>query len=163
MTVEDDIVVGCKMARNIDRLEDTGMNNKRALWQTPKGMTLIEIMIVLAILGGLIAVLVTTVMGRFKAAKIREAKIQISEVSKALDMFYTDCNFYPKSLQSLVTADSDCANWGPDPYLKKMPKDPWGSTLVYELDNGSYVLKSLGADRREGGSGAAADISSDNM
>src|ERR1700722_5786423 len=105
------------------------------LLKNHKGMTLLEIMIVLAILAGLIAVLATQVNGRLKSARIKEARIQIGEYGKALDMFYTDCGFYPspdQGLQSLLQAPSNCANWGPDPYVKKLANDPWSHPFVYE-------------------------------
>lgn len=131
-----------------------------------KGMTLLEIMIVLVILGGIAVTLAGQVMGRFKQAKIRQAKIAIGEIGKALDMYFTDCNGYPSNeegLEALVKAPSTCSNWGPDPYLKKVNQDPWGGAYVYESQGNTYVLKSLGSDRREGGSGEAADISSENL
>lgn len=131
-----------------------------------KGMTLLEIMIVLVILGGIAVTLATQVMGRFKTAKIRQAKIQIGEYGKALDMYFTDCNGYPSSeegLQALVAAPSTCSNWGPDPYVKKVNKDPWNGDFIYESAGNTYVLKSLGSDKREGGSGDAADISSESL
>ena len=129
-----------------------------------KGMTLLEIMIVLVILGGLIAILATQVQGRLKKAKINQAKIQISEYGKALDMYFTDCNSYPSTdegLGALVKAPSTCSNWGPDPYLKKVNKDPWGKEFLYESSGNNYLLKSLGSDGREGGSGDAADVSNE--
>ena len=127
-----------------------------------KGMTLLEIMIVLVILGGLIAILGGTVTKQLAKAKVKEAKIQIAEMGKALDMFYTDCGFYPQELGALIEAPEDCSNWGPDAYLKKIPKDPWNSDYTYELDGNSYVIGSLGEDRREGGSGNGKDISSED-
>jgi general secretion pathway protein G len=130
-----------------------------------KGMTLIEIMIVLVILGGLLTILAGTVQSQFKKAKIRQAKIQIAEYGKALDLYYTDCNQYPtteEGLQALMTAPSTCTNWGPDPYLRKLNPDPWGGQFVYESSgNGAYVLKSLGSDHREGGEGDAKDITNE--
>ena len=129
-----------------------------------KGMTLLEIMIVLVILGGLIAILATQVQGRLKKAKVNQAKIQIAEYGKALDMYYTDCNHYPSTeegLNALVQAPQSCSNWGPDPYLKKVNKDPWGYDFQYESQGNTYILKSFGSDGREGGSGDATDISSD--
>lgn len=135
-----------------------------AILRNKKGMTLLEIMIVLVILGGLIAILATQVTSRLKKAKIRQAQIQISEYGKALDMYFTDCNSYPtteEGLGALVTAPGSCSNWGPDPYLKKVNKDPWGGEFVYETAGNNYILKSLGADRREGGTGENADVSSE--
>jgi general secretion pathway protein G len=129
-----------------------------------KGMTLLEIMIVLMILGSLAVILVNQVMGRLKTAKIRQAKIQISEYGKALDMYYTDCNSYPSNeegLNALMQAPASCTSWGPDPYLKKLNNDPWNHPFIYENTGNGYLLKSLGADGREGGTGENADISSD--
>ncbi|MBK7843082.1 MAG: type II secretion system major pseudopilin GspG [Bdellovibrionales bacterium] len=141
----------------------------KAINPNQKGMTLVEIMIVLLILGGLASILATTVMGRLKKAKIGEAKLQISELGKSLDMFYADCAFYPSSdqgLSALVQAPSgepSCSGWGPDPYIKRVPRDPWNNEYVYEAQGNSYVLKSLGGDKREGGTGEDEDISSENL
>jgi general secretion pathway protein G len=127
-------------------------------------MTLIEIMIVLIIVGGLMAVLGKNVMSSLFKANRKQAEIQIKEIGKQLDMFYADCGFYPESLNSLVEKPGDCANWGPEPYLKKLPKDPWSSEFVYERKSKSeYALISLGADHQEGGSGNDEDISSENL
>jgi general secretion pathway protein G len=129
-----------------------------------KGMTLLEIMVVLAILGSLIAVLAGSVNSNLKKAKIKQAKIQISEYGKALDTYYSDCNNYPSAeegLNALIQAPNSCQNWGPDPYLKKLNPDPWGNTFVYESSGNNYVLKSLGSDKREGGEGDAKDISNE--
>lgn len=127
-----------------------------------KGMTLLEIMIVLVILGGLIAILGNQVTKQLSKARVKEARIQISEIGKSLDMFMTDCGFYPEDLGALIEAPENCSNWGPDAYMKKMPKDPWGQEFIYEVDGGNYLLVSYGADKREGGKGNDADISSDD-
>jgi general secretion pathway protein G len=136
---------------------------QKQILRDSRGMTLLEIMIVLAILGGLIAVLATNVMSRFKKANVEQTKIQMSQVGTALDMFYTDCGFYPAALEDLVNAPSNCGNWGPDPYLKEVPRDKWGSPFSYEVEGSNYFLMSLGEDRREGGEGTAKDIRSDEL
>jgi general secretion pathway protein G len=136
-----------------------------------RGMTLVEIMIVLVILGSLATVLITKVTKQLSKARVQQAKILISEVGKALDQFNTDCSFYPTSeqgLQALVTAPAaggkTCSNWGPESYLSKIPKDPWKHELVYTCTDGQhYVLKSYGADGVEGGDGLNADISSEDL
>lgn len=135
-----------------------------------RGMTLIEIMIVLVILGTMASFLVTKVVQQLAKARVNQAKILISEVGKALDQFNTDCGFYPttdQGLQSLITTPGGgrtCSNWGPEPYLKKIPKDPWGTELVYvSADGARYVLKSFGRDKKEGGEGLDADISSEDQ
>jgi general secretion pathway protein G len=131
-----------------------------------KGMTLLEIMIVLAIIASLIGVLASQINSRMKKAKINQAKIQIGEISKALDMYYTDCNSYPTSadgLQALVTQPSSCPSWGPDSYLKRTPKDPWAREFIYESQGNTFTLICLGSDGKEGGAGDAADISSADL
>lgn len=136
----------------------------RSLIRNQKGMTLLEIMIVLVILGTMVAVMAVQVNNRLKSAKIKQAKIQISEIGKALDMYFTDCNQYPtteEGLNALVQAPSSCSNWGPDAYLKKVNKDPWNGDFIYESSGNNYLLKSLGSDHKEGGAGDAADISNE--
>ena len=141
-------------------------DNKKIL-KSQSGMTLLEIMIVLVILGGLTGVLVTSITGQLKRSRIKEAKILISEVGKALDMYMTTCGSYPTTDQGLDALleepSSGCDDWGPDPYVKKIPKDPWGSELIYEQDAGSFVLISLGEDKRDGGTKSAKDISSEDI
>ena len=131
--------------------------------RTNKGMTLIEIMIVLIIVGSLMAILGSTVVGRLKSANVKTTKIAMTEIMKALDLYYADCGTYPQDLGALVEKPSDCSNWGPEPYIKKVHKDAWNSEFVYEPRGSTFVLKSLGNDKREGGSGVDADLSSEEM
>lgn len=129
-----------------------------------KGMTLVEIMIVLAIIGTIIALLSGNITGALDKSKVREAKIQLGQVTQALQLYYTDCSKYPKALEGLTKSDADCPNWGPEPYYKKKTglKDPWNHELVYEATTGGYILKSLGKDGKEGGTGYNQDLSSDD-
>jgi general secretion pathway protein G len=133
------------------------------------GMTLIEIMIVLAIIGTLMAVLGQTVMGRLESSRVSNAKIQLREIQKQLDLYNADCGSYPTTEQgfdALIKSPGEeaCPNWGPQPYLKKAPKDPWNNELIYESDGSAItVLKSLGKDRKEGGDGPGKDISLEDI
>jgi general secretion pathway protein G len=133
-------------------------------------MTLIEILIVVMIIASVGTLAVTSVMKQYNKAKYNQAKILLSEVGKALDQFYTDCGFYPltdQGLNALISAPGgsrSCPNWGPDAYTKKMPRDPWGGELIYSSDDGAkYNLKSLGADRKEGGDGFNKDLDSEEQ
>ncbi|WP_413561113.1 type II secretion system major pseudopilin GspG [Bdellovibrio sp. HCB209] len=127
-----------------------------------KGMTLIEIMIVLAIIGGISALLLPRLTGSIDKAKVKETKIHMGQLVNALSMYYTDCNKYPQTLEGLSKQDPNCSNWGPEPYIKTI-QDRWGHDYVYELNGSEYHLKSLGKDGREGGSGYDADISLDDV
>jgi general secretion pathway protein G len=132
-----------------------------------KGMTLVEIMIVLVIVGGLMTILATQVMPKFFSAQTKQAKIQTGNIMKELEAFYLDCQTYPTSevgLRGLVTKPESCANWN-GPYIKKEAelKDPWGNEFLYESNGSTYVVKSLGKGGQEGGSGNESDISSEEL
>lgn len=125
-----------------------------------RGFTLVEIMIVLAILGSIFALLAGRFGGARDKAKVKEAKIQMGLIANALSSYNLDCGKYPKSLDGLVKVD-DCSNWGPESYYKQKLKDPWNHDYQYELNGSEYILKSFGKDGKEGGSGFDKDISSD--
>ena len=128
-----------------------------------KGMTLIEIMIVLAILGGIMAILLPRLTGQLDKAKVKNTKIQMAQIVNALAMYYTDCGKFPQTLEGLVKQDANCTNWGPEAYLKKDPKDQWNHDYVYEINGSEYNLKSYGKDGKEGGSGFDADITLEDI
>lgn len=155
-------------------LNPMSMTRIRALFKRPlqpvrnsRGMTLIEIMIVLLIIGGLLAFLGGNVFSSFRKAKVRQARIQMSEIGKALETFATDCGSYPSQdvgLKALLEQTPECKNWGPEPYAKKgLLKDPWGGDFIYEVKGSSYVIKSYGQDKKEGGTGNDADLSSEDQ
>jgi general secretion pathway protein G len=126
-------------------------------------MTLIEIMIVLAIVGSLMAILLPRFTGQRDKAKVSETKILMGQLINALHMYQNDCGSFPTSLDSLKTADANCSNWGPEPYVKNEPKDSWENAFAYSLEGGNFVIRSLGSDKREGGEGYAKDISSEDL
>ena len=129
-----------------------------------RGMTLIEIMIVIAIIGGLLAVLGTMAFDRLKKARVDTAKIQMKTIGTALENYNLACNSFPSTdqgLAALITkpASDSCPNWGPGAYIKKsQTKDPWGKEFIYESDGSTFEMKSYGEDRKEGGEGNAKDI-----
>ena len=128
-----------------------------------RGMTLIEILIVLAIIGTLMAFLIPNVTSRLDKAKVNESKIAIGQVVNALNLYYTDCGKYPSSIEGLSKADPECSNWGPEPYMKKTPKDAWNREFTYSLDGNTYTVKSLGSDGREGGDGYGKDLTNEDI
>lgn len=127
-----------------------------------KGMTLVEILIVLAIIGALMSVLIPGVVKQLDKSRVANSKIAMGQISNALNLYYADCGKYPKALDGLSKADADCSNWGPEAYMKKVPQDAWKHDFVYELEGNNYVIKSLGSDGREGGDGYAKDITSED-
>lgn len=128
------------------------------------GMTLIEILIVLAIVAGMGTLLVQGVFKNFFKSQVSETKIIMGKVNQALQLYYVDCGSYPSSLDGLLdNQGGECRSWGPDPYIDKYPEDAWKNELIYEVSGNSFVLRSLGADRKEGGSGNDTDISSADL
>ena len=131
-----------------------------------RGMTLIEILVVLVLIGIVLGIVGGNFIGRGEKAKADAAKIEIGQIGQALDLYKLETGRYPSSsdgLQSLVTAPGGASNWN-GPYWKKsqIPKDPWGNDYRYTSpgQKGAYDILSLGADGKEGGEGANKDIAS---
>lgn len=137
------------------------MNFKAAGAQ--RGLTLIEVMVVVTILALLAAMIVPNVIGQGEKAKVDLARANMKSIENALDLYKLDNNQYPtteEGLEALVNKPESAKNWNPGGYLKDMPTDPWGNEYVYISPgvDGPYDLYSLGADGAEGGEGFNADI-----
>jgi len=128
-----------------------------------RGMTLIEILIVVVIIGLLAGLVVPRMFGKVGTAKLKSAKAQIELFGTALDAFRLDVGRYPtieEGMKSLREKPSGEENWK-GPYLpKEIPNDPWGKPYIYKSpgEHGDYDLISLGADGAEGGEGENQDV-----
>lgn len=144
----------------IFRAERAGTPLKRQ--QAAHGFTLLELMVVLAILallGGLVGPKVLDYLGK---AKSRTAIVQIAELEKTLDNFKLDVGRYPtteEGLDALVKRPASANLWS-GPYIKEVPKDPWNNPYKYANPGagGGVEILSLGADGSAGGDGENADI-----
>ena len=133
------------------------------------GFTLIEIMVVVVILGVLGALIVPNVIDQGDEARVQAAKSDIGTLGSALEMYRLDNSVYPSTeqgLEALVeqpTGFPEPRNWGPEPYVKKLKADPWGEPYYYFSEDRNFEIYSYGADRKEGGDGIDADISSNDL
>lgn len=132
----------------------------------PAGFTLVELLVVLAILGLLAGLVGPQVMKFLGSSKTKTAALQIQDLSATMDMYRLETGRYPtneEGLEALVRRPGSASNWN-GPYLKKgeVPKDPWGFDYQYRYpgEHGGVDIWTLGADNREGGEGENADIKS---
>jgi len=134
-----------------------------------EAFTLIELMVVIVILGILAAFVVPRITKRPEDAKVTKAKIEISNMEQALELYYLDNGMYPTTEQGLsaLIEKPDTGEipegWKEGGYLnkKKLPVDPWGNEYVYVspgMHNQDFDLFSLGKNGEEGGEGYDADI-----
>ncbi len=122
------------------------------------GFTLVELMLVVAIIGMLAAMVVPRLAGRSEQAKTARAKSDLATIGLALDLYELDLGRYPDALDGLAAAEAPSSlgggvKWN-GPYLKKgLPKDPWGRPYVYQKTSQhhqDYDLSSLGPDGQPG-------------
>jgi general secretion pathway protein G len=128
------------------------------------GFTLLELLVVLAILGLLAAIVAPQVLRYLGTSRTQVAKVQIENISASLDHFQLDVGRYPtpeEGLEALVHQPANAPNWN-GPYLKKDTAllDPWGQKYVYVIPgkHGEVDVYTLGSDHAEGGTGEAKDV-----
>lgn len=130
----------------------------------PLGFTLLELLVVVAIIGLLAAYVGPKYFGQLGKSEQALAKAQIDSFHKALGSYRLDVGSFPSTedgLNALVTKPTAANKWQ-GPYLSKaVPLDPWGKAYVYRSpgSKADYDLLSYGKDAQPGGSGDAADVS----
>jgi general secretion pathway protein G len=130
------------------------------------GFTLIEVMVVIAIIGIMATLIVPQIMSKPNEARVIAAKQDISSIIQALKLYRLDNSRYPTTEQGLSalvakpTSEPIPQNWKPNGYVDRLPKDPWG--FAYQYSNpgtrAEIDVFSLGADNKLGGTGFDADL-----
>ncbi len=124
---------------------------ERRLAAASAGFTLIEMLVVLAIIGLLVSLVAPRVLGILADSKVKTAHIQIESFKNALDLYFLDEGHYPSTsegLGALATRPVDEQTWN-GPYLKGgvLPHDPWNHAYVYRApgdDGRPYDIMSMG-------------------
>ena len=140
------------------------MSKRKARLKRNAGVTILEVLIVLAIIALIAAVVGPRLIGYLGRARTETASLQIRQVDSAAQLFYIDVGRYPtrgEGLQVLMEAPLGTEGWA-GPYLESPAalKDPWGRDyIIEERANGEKpLILSLGRDGVTGGTGEDADI-----
>jgi general secretion pathway protein G len=139
---------------------------QRPLFCSDNGFTLLELLVVVAIIGLLSAYVGPRFFAQVGKSEVTAAKAQIEGLRKAVDQYRLDTGRFPTTEQGLAALTAAPANepkWS-GPYLSKaVPPDPWGKPYIYRMpgQKGDYEIVSYGKDGAPGGSGENADITSD--
>jgi len=128
------------------------------------GFSLLELLVVLAIMALLAAIVAPQVLKYLGSSRTQTAKVQIQNITSALELFQVDVGRYPtqeEGLNALVAAPPAAAGWD-GPYLKKATglNDPWSRPYLYRSpgQKGPADVYTLGSDNAEGGSREARDV-----
>ena len=126
-----------------------------------RGMTLIELIVVIALIATVVAVVGGKIIANKKRAEASLARTQLNSLAAQVDQYQSDVGAYPEALEQLVTAPGNADGWL-GPYAKATDfKDPWHNPIEYRRpgdDEAPYKLVSLGADGKPGGDGVDKDI-----
>lgn len=132
--------------------------------QPSPGFTLLELLVVVAIIGLLAAFVGPRLFGNVSKSEITAAKAQIEAFSRAIESYRLDTGKFPETalgLQALVVKPADAQRWN-GPYLQKeVPLDPWGHAYVYRrpgTGSRDFDIVSFGRDGSPGGTDADADL-----
>ncbi|MCO5141529.1 MAG: type II secretion system major pseudopilin GspG [Oligoflexia bacterium] len=145
----------------------------RALITNQQGFSLIEILIVIALIAVAGTFVTNQLINRLDEGNRSAAGIQINQFKQLLEDYRRYCSIYPTEQQGLdalvakPTSGPECPNYPAAGFIQggKLPIDPWGGAYVYlSPDDGkSYTILSYGTDKKEGGEGSAKDISSADL
>ena len=128
-----------------------------------RGFTLVEIMVVIAIIGLLVTLIVPNVLHHFDEASVQTTRGKMANLASCISFYRTHHNGVPDTLQELLQEDPKNMN---EPYVpnQNMLLDAWDTEFIYnKIDSRKYELISLGADKTEGGEENSPDADLSNL
>ena len=124
------------------------------------GFSLIEIILVVVLIGGIVAFAATRILGGGDRARVNLARAQVQTLAEKVQQYEMDTGTLPSTLDELVTQPGNASGWL-GPYAKAAElNDPWNSPFEYRMpgESQAYDIISLGADRKAGGESVDADV-----
>ena len=152
-----------RLYRHAKKVLNSLSDAEKAIRRREKGFTLLELLVVVAIIGLLAGFVAPRYFSQVGKSEVNAARAQMDALEKALDQYRLDTGRYPSNelgLKALVERPASEPKWN-GPYLKKaVPLDPWGKAYEYKTPGkkGDFDLTSYGKDGQPGGSGEDADI-----
>lgn len=140
------------------------MNNKPLkITSNERGLTLVELLVVVVLLGLIFTVIGSNVFSKGEAAKAELNRSRMESIKQEVSRFRLTFNTYPRSLEELIRPSQQMQQSGRlfSPILKEDEfLDMWGNKYIYRLENDgrSYSLTTLGSDGVPGGEGHAMDF-----
>ena len=119
----------------------------RTVRKGQRGMTLIEIMVVIAIIGIVMSAVGYGVMNYLAEAKVDAARVSIEKIASVLEMYYARHDEYPSAMTELTKKEG---KKGRSALKKSDLKDPWKKKWIYSADGDSFKLCTSGPDKKSG-------------
>jgi general secretion pathway protein G len=135
-------------------------SNTRSPKPAQSGFSLIEIILVVVLMGGIVAFAASRILGGGDRAKANLAKAQVQTMAEKIQQFEMDTGSLPNSLDELVTQPGNANGWlGPYAKVGEL-NDPWNHPYEYHVpgDNQAFDLISLGKDGKPGGDSVDGDV-----
>ena len=144
------------------------VNQRKSRHFARRGVTLIEMMVVIVIIGLLSGLIAPNVIQFIAKARVATAKTQVKHLSDAVRNYYIDTDEYPQTLEDLVSEPSGVTGWNSEGYLDQateVPLDPWKNEFEYRASGAGSapIIICFGKDGQEGGTGDDADINSNDL